>query len=166
MNEVGGFLAQQEALNEMADALRELLSEGDECIYYATVRMGPYGEAVYWAVRPDGKCEMSKGRANALMVSGIGPKLSRPLDRLVDECYQEGKGTWFGLGVTVIPDGAVTAEYNYDSEPEWFDTIEPTLYVQEQEKYPRDLEHQPEWFRRRLVEGQAALEEWRRAQGR
>jgi hypothetical protein len=160
MNDAGGFFAQQDALREMADALRGLLSEGDECIYYTAVRMGPYNESMYWAVRPDGKYEMSKGRANALMVSAIRIKLSRPLYRLVDACYRDGKGTWFGLGVTVTPDGAVTAEYNYTTEPEWRDPITPTFHLREQEKYPRDEAHQPGWFKRRLVEA-AAIEDGR-----
>jgi hypothetical protein len=88
--------------------------------------------------------------------------LNLALDRLRQACYVEGKGTWFGIAVTVTRDGAATAEYNYDAEFEWNHTIEPTLYVREQEMFPRDLEHQPEWFQRRLAEGQAALEEFRR----
>jgi hypothetical protein len=164
MSDVPGFSLQREALDEMAAALHGQLSEGDECIFYMVSWMGPFAQARCWAVRHDGRFESPLGPANSIR----GPRggFGRAERRLREACYQEGKGTWFGLELTVTSDGEVTARYNYDADPEWTRPIEPTIYVQEQEKYPRDLEHQPEWFRRRLVEGRVALEEWQRAQGR
>jgi hypothetical protein len=164
MSEMPPMLIQMEAFDEIAHALRELLSDEDECIYYVARWMGPYGETDFWAVRSRGKFDTPRGVADS--IKGPGGDFGSAEIKLRRACYQEGKGTWFGLEMTVLPSGEVTAEYNYTSEPEWEDPIDPTIYVQEQEEFPRDLEHQPEWFKRRLVEGRVALEEWRRAQGR
>lgn len=160
MSETPSFILQQEAFDEIGRELYSFLSEGDEFIYFTGSYLGPAGENLYWAVRPDGEFEMAKGRANSLSSSG-NFSLSKAVRKLRKACYIEGKGTWFGIAVTVTRDGAATAEYNYDTEFEWDTRIEPTLYVREQEMFPRDLEHQPEWFQRRLAEGQAALEEYR-----
>jgi hypothetical protein len=165
MSEASGFPVQQGALDVVARSLASLLSSGDERIVYSSRGMGSYGEGEVWAVRQDGEHRSPFGRANSLKgPDGDGFTLAKI--RLRKACYQEGKGTWFGLEVTVAPDGAVTANYNYDTEPEWRRPIEPTLYVQEQERYPRDPEYQPEWFRQRLAEGQMALDEWRQARGK
>lgn len=161
MSEVPSFIRQQEAFDEVGRELYGMLVDGDESIYFTGSYLGPTGENQYWAVRHDGQFEMSKGRANSLS-SGGNFVLSNAIERLREACYIEGKGTWFGIAATVMPDGSATVEYNYETEPGWQSPIEPTLYVREQEMFPRDLEHQPEWFQRRLAEGQAALEEYRR----
>ena len=164
MSEVPSFIVQQEALDEIGRSLAALLSDGDECVLFVSRWMGPFSEADFLSVRPDGRVASPLGPAND--IHETGPSFDHSEALLRRACYQEGKGTWFGLEVKVTPDGAVTAKYNYDTEPNWELPIEPTLYVQEQEKYPRDPEHQPEWFKRRLAEGQAALDEWRRSNGR
>lgn len=164
MGEIPSLLVQQGAFDEMASVLFGLFSDGDERIVYVSRGMGPYGEADFWAVRPDGAHISPFGRANSLE----GPDedgFDFAEIRLRKACYQEGRGTWFGLELTVTPEGSATAKYNYSEEPEWDRPIEPTLYVQEQEKYPRDPEYQPEWFKKRLVEGQAVLDAWRSSRG-
>jgi hypothetical protein len=164
MSEMPSIIAQQEYVGEMAESLRALLTQRDSCILYVANWMWPYSQSKCWAVRPDGQFNCAEGSANS--ISSPRGNFNLVEARLRKACYQDGKGTWFGLKLSVAADGEVTARYNYDSEPAWTRPIEPTLYVQEQEKYPRDLEHQPEWFKRRLAEGRVALEEWRRAQGR
>ncbi len=57
----------------------------------------------------------------------------------------------------MTPEGGATAEYNYDSEPEWDVPIDPIAYVTDQEKFPRHEEHQPDWLKQRLAEGRARL---------
>jgi hypothetical protein len=164
MSEVPNFIAQQQILDETALVLCELIETGDEAIVFAANCMGPFSQVKTWAVRPGGATLSPAGPAE--VIGSPGGAFGLAVMRLRNVCYEEGKGTWFGLELKVTPDGAVTAKYNYDTEPVWTRPIEPTIYVQEQEEFPRDLEHQPEWFRRRLVEGRVALEEWRRAQGR
>lgn len=164
MSAVPDAMGQRERLDEIGRSLAALLSDGDDCVLFILRRMGPFSEADFWAVRPDGRFISPLGPAND--IHKTSPSLQLSVAQLRKACHQEGKGTWFGLEVKVTPDGAVTAECNYDTEPNWELPIEPTLYVQEQEKYPRDPEHQPEWFKRRLIEGQVALDEWRRSNGR
>jgi hypothetical protein len=67
--------------------------------------------------------------------------------------YQPGSGTWFSAEFRVDRTGAVDAQFNYDSEPEWDAPVDSIAYVTDFEKYPRDVENQPEWLRAKLAEG-------------
>ena len=54
-------------------------------------------------------------------------------------------------------DGSATAEYNYDEEPKWDVPVDPIAYVTDQDAFPRDEAHQPEWLKLKLAEGRARL---------
>jgi hypothetical protein len=78
------------------------------------------------------------------------------LRKLRAASYRDGSGTWFGLRLTVLPDGTAKAEYNYDDEPEWDAPVDPVVYVNDLKKFPRDEEHQPEWLRQKVAAVTAA----------
>lgn len=47
-------------------------------------------------------------------------------------------------------------DVDYDNEPDWKIPVVPATYAEEQEQFPRDLEHQPEWYQQKLREAAAA----------
>lgn len=48
-----------------------------------------------------------------------------------------------------------SADFNYDDEPTWETSIDPVLYVQDLDKYPRDESAIPGWLRQRLAEAES-----------
>ena len=70
-----------------------------------------------------------------------------------DVMYRPGVGTWFSAVLRVDRSGSVDGEFNYDEEPEWAAPVDPIAYLTDFEKYPRDIENQPEWLRIKLTEG-------------
>ncbi len=64
--------------------------------------------------------------------------------------YQPGKGTWFTARCTITADGRMSFDFDYDNEPEWDIDVYPDAYAEDQEKYPRDEEHQPDWLKHKL----------------
>lgn len=58
--------------------------------------------------------------------------------------YQAGVGTWYNAAFTVTPDGVLESEFDYDAPP--FPGEDVTdLLLQDQERFPRDQEHLPDW---------------------
>ncbi|WP_245548446.1 hypothetical protein [Gordonia araii] len=78
--------------------------------------------------------------------------------RLREAMYQEGLGTWFSAVLRIDRSGAVDGQFDYDSEPEWDAPVDPIAYVTDQERYPRDVENQPDWLKAKLAEGLARRE--------
>lgn len=72
--------------------------------------------------------------------------------------YRPGTGTWFTFTVDITPGGQAKSTFDYDNEPD-IPEADPTVYLNEQEKFPRDPEHQPEWYVERLTEGKRLLAE-------
>ena len=72
--------------------------------------------------------------------------------------YQPGVGTWFTFTVDITPDGQATSSFDYDNEPD-IPIADPAVYITDQEKFPRDREHQPAWYRERLAEGERLIAE-------
>ncbi|MGI8310609.1 hypothetical protein [Saccharopolyspora sp. ASAGF58] len=64
--------------------------------------------------------------------------------------YREGLGTWFSAFFRMRQPGEYEIFYNHDNEPPW--GAEPGSFIKEQDLFPRDDEHTPDWFRRRLAE--------------
>ena len=77
----------------------------------------------------------------------------RLITRLREAMYQPGLGTWFSAVLRVDRSGAVDGRFDYESEPEWDAPVDSIAYVTDFEKYPRDIENQPEWLQAKLAEG-------------
>ena len=69
--------------------------------------------------------------------------------------YQPGRGTWFSMQLTVTDTGKVSTDFNYEVDPGFDPPLNPIAFALDQEKYPRDPEHQPEWLREKIAEGEA-----------
>ena len=155
MVETLGLQAEQQAFNEVGVALYRLLEEGDDRIEYRASMTAAVQSARILAYNPAGRYETSEGRANSPRESD---ELSDALGRLREASYRPGAGTWFSVRIVVTSDGAATAEYNYDKEPDFgLGGIDPIAYVTDQEKFPRDETKQPEWLKERLAEGRARI---------
>lgn len=72
--------------------------------------------------------------------------------------YRPGTGTWFTFALDITPDGQAKSTFDYDNEPD-IPHADPTVYLNEQEKFPRDPDHQPGWYVERLTEGERLLAE-------
>ena len=72
--------------------------------------------------------------------------------------YRPGAGTWFTFTLEITPDGQASSSFDYDDEPD-IPELDPTVYLTDQERFPRDLENQPEWYKGRLAEAELLLAE-------
>ncbi|SMG29122.1 hypothetical protein [Agreia pratensis] len=154
MSDETGLYAQKEAFNEVGVLLYRLLGDGDTRIQYVATLLAPVTYEYVDAYNPAGKLESPDGKFRSVRVS---TELSKALAELRAASYREGAGTWFSIKITVTAAGAATAEYNYDEEPEWDAPVDSVAYVADQEKFPRDVDKQPEWLKQKLAEGRAAL---------
>jgi len=58
----------------------------------------------------------------------------------------DGRGTWYGAGITLQQSGAMTTHYDYDNPPfGYWGPNEVTLARRDQELYPRPPERLPDW---------------------
>ncbi len=64
-------------------------------------------------------------------------------------------GAWLTAIAHLSSDGRMAWEFDRDHEPEWFVRISPLHYLQEQDQFPRDDAHTPDWLRTRLAQAQA-----------
>ena len=89
------------------------------------------------------------GNVSYPLISGFA--FDRAVDELRDRFARPGAGAWFSVTIRLTSDGGFSLDADYDHEPEWATPTDPGHYVEEQERYPRDLEHQPEWYRQKLA---------------
>ncbi|AUI49785.1 hypothetical protein [Arthrobacter crystallopoietes] len=68
------------------------------------------------------------------------------LEELKDSMYRPDIGTWLSVRISISADGSVDIDYNYDEPPEWAFGVEPGLYGEELERYPRPMENIPNWM--------------------
>lgn len=68
--------------------------------------------------------------------------------------YQQGRGTWYTAFFRISPPDNYEVFYNHDNEPPWNPPAES--FAKEQELLPRDDQHMPDWFHRRLAEAGTA----------
>ena len=81
-----------------------------------------------------------------------GPALRRALKQLRSDMAAPGTGAWLSGAVRLTQDGRFRLDVDHDNEPAWATPTDAGHHLEEQELHPRDLEHQPEWFRQKLAE--------------
>ncbi len=59
--------------------------------------------------------------------------------------YREGSGTWFSARLTVGAQGEYRADYDYETQPAFERPIDPALFIEDLEKFPRDQSRVPDW---------------------
>ncbi|TDC49680.1 hypothetical protein E1281_23045 [Actinomadura sp. KC345] len=74
------------------------------------------------------------------------------MDDLRHAMHVPGRGTWFTATLTVDRSSSHSIEFDYDSEPEFVPPPSPASFALDQEHFPRDDDHLPEWLRAKLAE--------------
>jgi len=65
-------------------------------------------------------------------------------DELRESMYQDGSGTWYNADIIVDRSGNIESTFDYENPP--FDgTADSELLTEDQQEYPRDQEHLPNW---------------------
>lgn len=100
------------------------------------------------SIQRDGVEEVARSSFSAMDLCGD----------LREEMYQPGLGAWFSFTLEIAADGRVTTLFDYDNEPV-ISSADAENFVFEQKHFPRDEEHQPEWYRARLAEGERLIAE-------
>lgn len=122
-----------------------------EAIYKGLLRVAPESA---WAFM-----ELQLTAAGRMLESGVAvASEDGSLDQAVeiddeteDACvalrkamYKPGTGTWYNARFKVTPDGFLDSEFDYDTPPFPGEEVSELL-VQDQERFPRDQEHLPDW---------------------
>ncbi|MFI6346050.1 hypothetical protein [Streptomyces sp. NPDC050560] len=104
------------------------------------------------------------GRANDASVSvkdaGGSEQMWEPpvetwglFQRLRDGMYREGEGTWFSVRYLVRASGRFEVDYDWTNRPDFADFPPADQFAAEQERFPREEAHMPDWFRQQLRAG-------------
>ncbi len=102
-----------------------------------------------------------KGEAVALGEAGqfVGGRPTRPMLRAFEELRaltaRPGKGAWFTAHCTVTPEGKVSLDLDYDTEPDWDPPVDVRHYLEDWEAYPRSAHLTPAWLAERLEQARA-----------
>jgi hypothetical protein len=79
------------------------------------------------------------------------------MDELRREMYREGKGAWFTARLDIGRDGRFSAEFDYDSEPEFTPPLTASAYAKDLERFPRAEEHIPRWLKAKLKDAKVRI---------
>jgi hypothetical protein len=80
------------------------------------------------------------------------PDLAGLLRELRAVMYTPGRGTWFSLRAKVKRDADPDFRFNFTDDPGWSPPVAPTAFTLDQERFPREPRHIPDWLRARLEE--------------
>jgi len=138
------MVAQAQGTEQIARALVAAVEPGWSELRYVQQSAGGVGRMNVYVVRDGVETKMG---------SPAGAHLTARTMR--GQMYQPGTGTWFSMELAVTDAGKVSTNFNYDDDPVFDPPIDPIAYAVDQDKFPRDPEHQPEWLRDRIAEGEA-----------
>ncbi|MBD8486906.1 hypothetical protein IFT79_14900 [Frigoribacterium sp. CFBP 8759] len=130
-----GVEAERAVLQEIGEQLYGLLPSGFDRIVMTTsmARGVMAGETLLFAA--DGSQESAAPARRTF-------EAARRLRRLM---YKPGAGTWFTAVFTVTAAGKLSAQYDYDNEPE-LGHFGAEEYRADFEDFPRTAENTPEWL--------------------
>ncbi|MBD8139477.1 MULTISPECIES: hypothetical protein [Frigoribacterium] len=130
-----GLEAERDALRELGSQLLALIPSGSDRIRMQTsmARGVMAGETLLFAA--DGSQESAAPARRTF-------EAARRLRRLM---YKPGAGTWFTAVFTVTAAGKLSAQYDYDNEPE-LGHFGAEEYRADFEDFPRTAENTPEWL--------------------
>jgi hypothetical protein len=80
----------------------------------------------------------------------LNRRITTPCAQLREQMYEVKRGTWYTAAFSIRSDGERSTQYDYESIPihpqfnETLDDIRDSL-MEDQERFPRDQEHLPEW---------------------
>ena len=152
LSEPTGLVAEQEAFDAVSRTVHGAIGPGDQRLVLLVSIVAPTSYQRLRAFNPDGSLRAAGERFNSVRVP---LEATIALKTLRAASYREGVGTWFGLELTVMPDGTARAVYNYDDEPEWDAPVDSVVYQADLNKFPREEQHRPAWLKQTLVEAEA-----------
>lgn len=94
------------------------------------------------------------GRTTHPVIDGFA--MDEAVEALRAAMARPGTGAWFTATIHLTVNGSFSMDVDYDNEPDWRIPVVPATYGEEQEQFPRDREHQPEWYQQKLREAGAA----------
>jgi hypothetical protein len=127
---------------ELGRALYSLMPAEADRIEYEVRKVAPLGlETARWI-------ESNNDRHPAR----VPDEVTALAKQLREAMYRPGAGTWFKAAMTVTRAGSMDVDFNYDDEPDWDAPIDPHMYVQDLQKFPREDAAIPKWLHDRLAE--------------
>lgn len=81
--------------------------------------------------------------------------LVEAVETIRQQLAQPGTGAWFSATFRFERSGKLTMDADYDHEPAWEMSPVPETYAEEQELFPRDIDHQPDWYQHKLRQAAA-----------
>lgn len=82
-------------------------------------------------------------------------EVSALLRQLRAAMYEPGVGTWFSVQITLRRGSNTDFRFNFTEDPKWSPPVAPTVFTLDQEAFPRDANHIPDWLAERLEEAAA-----------
>jgi len=137
-----GPLEQGPLLQDLAGRLVSAAPEGWQQLTYLTRVIGAHTDETLAVQDADGQISRLE------VPDGVG----EAVEGLKRAGFQEGKGTWLSMILSVHHTHQFNVEYNHDTEPELAPGTSPLAYAQELERFPRDADAVPDWFHARLRE--------------
>ena len=137
------MLLQGKLIEDIAAIVSEAATPSSKTLLYRSRALTPYQQSSLSAVGLNGAEERLRPPHTLAVL----------IKRMREVMYRPGVGTWFTFTLSITPEGAVDAQFNYDDEPEWSRPTEPVFYVQDMERFPRDEAHTPAWLVKQLELG-------------
>ncbi|GAA1089077.1 hypothetical protein [Nocardiopsis metallicus] len=133
-------LEQGEFLQDLARSLVSVMPRGWQQLTYLARPIGGLNEHVLAVQGADGQVsevelpDDAHVKATALKKAG----------------FQEGKGSWLSMVMSVHHSGQMNVEYNHDAQPDISPVPSPLIYLQELRRFPRPQDQIPDWMREQL----------------
>lgn len=143
------IVRQQEASMQVGQQLWGFLTQSPAeftSLQYSCRHLGRMSQATLLGIRNDG----SEGW-NGLPRTNY--EFGKAVDELRASIYRSGQGTWFSAMISVSRQGGVSMKFDHDNEPDFGREVPAHLFVTDQENFPRDAEHIPDWLAAKHEEG-------------
>ncbi|MDT0329223.1 hypothetical protein [Nocardiopsis lambiniae] len=140
-----GPMRRVEQAEETARVLLSVAPQGWREMVHRVVSVGGFSHETLSVVDADG----------AVSEAWIPRAVSDAVAGLKRACHRKGEGTWTSLEFTVAPSGRFGVSYDRDAEPTLPSGVAPVVFRQELERFPRDEEHVPGWWRERLEQARS-----------
>jgi hypothetical protein len=131
-----------ETLDTIARALTADLPAGWREVTATYRATAPYAELDATVTGPTG---------GPAQLDPLPDDLETPFERLRDDMYRPGTGTWLTATITVTATGRFSTDFDYDTEPAWSIPVSPDTYAADLAAYPRDDQHVPHWMRQHIT---------------
>ncbi|GAB3691833.1 hypothetical protein [Nocardiopsis oceani] len=137
-------MEQGECIQDLARSLVSAVPEGWQQLTYLARPIGALDDGMLAVQGADGQVRQIQ----------VPDDVPGKVDVLKQAGFQEGKGTWLSMLVSVHHSGQMNVEYNHDTQPEISPEPNPLVYLQEMRRFPRADDQIPDWMRSRLHQAQ------------